>query len=77
MSNLIIVELIKILGIIITLVVTCIGLHTANKNKKSIKEIHVMINSRFDQFLKIQKELGHAEGKAEEKADEKTKNGSL
>ncbi len=36
-----------------------------------IRELHVMINSRMDELLKVAKELAHAQGLAEEKAEGK------
>lgn len=45
---------------------TALGVVLLN-NKLS--NIHKQINSRMDEFLRAQKMLGHAEGKAEEKAE--------
>ena len=36
-----------------------------------ISELHVMINSRMDELLKVAKELAHAQGLAEGKAEGK------
>lgn len=39
--------------------------------KAKLEKLHLQINSRMDEFLKSQKDLGHAEGKVEGKAEEK------
>jgi|KBSMisStandDraft_5_1062788.scaffolds.fasta_scaffold00163_4 hypothetical protein len=38
-------------------------------NARSIKQVHVSINSRMDQLLKLQAEASKAEGAADERAN--------
>lgn len=37
------------------------------RNGRAVKDVHVLFNSRMDQFLKVTKESAHAEGVKEEK----------
>lgn len=43
------------------------ALVTAFKTRNDVKQVHVLFNSRMDQFLKVTKESAHAEGVKEEK----------
>jgi hypothetical protein len=46
-------------------IATVIGL--VNRNK--IREVHVMMNSRFDEMLTLAKAASHAQGVADERAN--------
>ena len=58
MAETVIIELIKMVGQILTAV---ISIYVAVK----LKTVHKQMNSRMDEFLKTQKALGNAEGKVE------------
>ncbi len=47
------------------------------KNGKDIKEVHLMINSRMDDLLKLTKSASFAAGEKAEKDKPSTKNDSL
>ena len=50
------------LAALIAAVITLITLIKTLKNGKQIQEIHVSINSRMDEFLKLAKESSFAKG---------------
>ena len=63
MTDAVTIEVVKLSGIFITLVVSCLAAYTSWRNGKKVKEIHVMINSRMDELLALSREAGKAEEK--------------
>lgn len=52
---------------IVTLLTAGLAFWASRKNKSAIHEIHVSINSRMDELLKLTATSSHAEGVKEEK----------
>lgn len=74
MSEAVIIEVIKVAGIFATLVVAIIGIKKANRNKKDIQEIHVLINSNLQEMLNLTREAATAKGNLQGRAEQTEEN---
>ena len=54
----------------VTLIAAIIGIVSSKKNKAAIQEVHVSINSRMDELLKLTAAASKAEGIKEQKEKE-------
>lgn len=61
-------QILLVCGFFVTIIVALIGLKRVGDK---VQEVHLSINSRFDQFLKLARESGHAEGVRDEAARDK------
>lgn len=50
-----------------------LALLKAGKVEKAVNEVHLSVNSRLDEFLKVTKTASHAEGVKEEKDKQENK----
>jgi hypothetical protein len=71
MSDDLIIEVLKLAGIGVTLIISILGLLKSNRTSKKIGEVHLQINSRMDELLKLNRESSKAEGNLEGRAQMK------
>lgn len=74
-SDAVLLELVKTVGIIATAILSTIGIVLSTRNRKETKDLSVKVDGRLTELLEATKKSssleGHKEGVAEQKAEQK------